>query len=170
MSKYRQIGMRVTISVSVGILVAAIAVIVAWRNMRSMIAVRPEQMATGQGIGEIEDLVHAYHAGMKVLPKSLEEVRGASSLSTSSSCQQMSFSQIIGRAACRRFSLDHNRFRSCWMGSEPIAASSFPNSRSIAQSSRRTTISSRSWLSCGRSSLWVVPLSMPATRDLRSGL
>ena len=45
--------------------------------------VRPEQWATRQAICEIEELVHAYHAGTKALPKSLEEVRGALSLQAS---------------------------------------------------------------------------------------
>jgi general secretion pathway protein G len=83
MNKHQRIGIRIATSASVGILVAAIATIVAWRNIRAMWEVRPEQRATRQAIFEIEDLVHAYYASTAALPKSLEEVRGASSLQVS---------------------------------------------------------------------------------------
>ncbi len=83
MNKYQQIGLRIAISTTVGILVAAIATVAAWRDIRKMSFVRPEQRATRQAILEIEDLVHAYRADTKALPKSLEQVRGASSLQVS---------------------------------------------------------------------------------------
>ncbi len=83
MDKYHQIGLRVAISTSVGVLVAAITIVGAWRNIRGLWEVRLEQRATRQAILEIEELVHAYHADTKALPKSLEEVRGASSLQVS---------------------------------------------------------------------------------------
>jgi len=83
MNKYQRIGIRVAISASVGIIVAALAIVVAWRNIRAMREVRLEQWATRQAIREIEELVQTYRWSQKTLPQSLEEVRGASSLGVS---------------------------------------------------------------------------------------
>ena len=57
MTKYQRIGLRVGISTTVGVLVAAIAIVVAWRNIGDMEQVRPEQWATRQAIVEIEEMV-----------------------------------------------------------------------------------------------------------------
>ena len=74
MNKYRRIGLRIAISTTVGILVAAIAVVAAWRDIASMTHVRPEQSATRQAIYEITDLIQMYRGSKKTLPRSLEEV------------------------------------------------------------------------------------------------
>ena len=74
MNKYQRIGIRLAISTTVGILVAAIAVVAAWRNIAGMKHVRPEQSATRQAIYEITDLIQMYRGSKKTLPRSLEEV------------------------------------------------------------------------------------------------
>jgi hypothetical protein len=74
MTKYQRIGLRVAISACVGILVAATATVVAWRNIGGMSQVRPEQWATRDAIFETEEMVRMYHATTKALPKSLEEL------------------------------------------------------------------------------------------------
>ncbi len=74
MNKYQRIGLRIAISTTVGILVAAIAVVAAWRNIASMKHVRPEQSATRQALYEIPDCIQRYRGSKKTLPQSLEEV------------------------------------------------------------------------------------------------
>jgi general secretion pathway protein G len=74
MNKYQRIGIRIAISASVGILVAAIAIVAAWRSIGSMWQVRPEQWTTRTAILELEKVVQMYHGTTKTLPKSLEEL------------------------------------------------------------------------------------------------
>jgi general secretion pathway protein G len=74
MTKYQRIGLRVGISTTVGVLVAAIAIVVAWRNIRDMRQVRPEQGVTRGAIGQIALMVRMYHEDARALPKSLEEL------------------------------------------------------------------------------------------------
>ena len=74
MNKYQRIGLRIPISATVGILVAGIAIVVAWRNIGGWHEVRPEQWTTRYAILEIEDMVQMYRATTKALPKSLEEL------------------------------------------------------------------------------------------------
>ena len=77
MNKYQRIGIRVAISTNVGIVVAAIAIVAAWRHTGHMSEVRPEQWATRQTIGEIDGLMQMYRNATKTLPGSLEELRRA---------------------------------------------------------------------------------------------
>jgi hypothetical protein len=75
MNKYQWIGLRIAVSIGVGILVAAVAIGVAWRNTHAMLEVRPEQWATRQTIGEIDALIQMYRNDTRTLPRSLEELR-----------------------------------------------------------------------------------------------
>ncbi len=75
MSKYQRIGIRVAISTNVGILVAAIALVVAWRNIGGMGEVRPEQWATHQAMSDIDGLIQMHRNATRTLPRSLEELR-----------------------------------------------------------------------------------------------
>jgi general secretion pathway protein G len=76
MNRYQRIGLRIAISTGVGILVAVIAMVVAWRNVGDMSQVRSEQWATRQAIRDIEKVVQRYRGVKKPLPESLEELRG----------------------------------------------------------------------------------------------
>jgi hypothetical protein len=76
MNKYQRIGLRVGISMTIGLLVATIALVVAWRDIGSMRQVRPEQWATDDAIFQIEDMIKMDRGTSKTLPGSLEEVRG----------------------------------------------------------------------------------------------
>ena len=76
MNKYQQIGLRIAISTGVGVLVAVIAVVVAWRNIASMKYVRPEQSATREAIYGITDLIQQYRGTSQAQPGALEEVQG----------------------------------------------------------------------------------------------
>jgi len=75
MNKHRQMGIRIAISMGVGVLVAAIALAVAWRNIGGMSNIWPEQWATHRAIGTIEDIIQMHRATTKTLPKSLEDLR-----------------------------------------------------------------------------------------------
>ena len=68
MNKYQRIGIRVAISTNVGILVAAVAIVIAWRDTGHMSEVRPEQWATHQAMGEIDGLIQIYRNATKTLP------------------------------------------------------------------------------------------------------
>jgi len=76
MNKYQRIGIRVAIATNVGLLVAAIAIAVAWRDIGDMSRVRSEQWATRQVISDIRKSLQMYRGAGKPLPKSLEEFRG----------------------------------------------------------------------------------------------
>ena len=76
MTKYQRIGLRVVISTTVRALVAAIGVVVAWRDVGNMDQVRSEQRATRQAIHDIERAVQRLREANKALPQSLEELRG----------------------------------------------------------------------------------------------
>lgn len=76
MNEYQWMGIRVALSTSVGLLVATIAMVVAWRNVGDMGQVRSEQWATRQAIRGIEKSLQMYPETNKTLPKSLEEFRG----------------------------------------------------------------------------------------------
>jgi hypothetical protein len=76
MNKYQRIGIRVAISTNVGLLVAAIAIVVAWRDIGDTNRVRSEQWATRQAISDIKKSLQMYRGAGKPLPKSLEEFRG----------------------------------------------------------------------------------------------
>ncbi len=75
MSKYQRIGIRIAIATNVGVIVAAIALVVAWRDSGDMSEVRPEQWATRQAMGEIDGLIQIYRNATKTLPRSLEGLR-----------------------------------------------------------------------------------------------
>jgi general secretion pathway protein G len=76
MNKYQRIGIRVAISTNVGVLVAAIAIVVAWRDIGDTNRVRSEQWATRQAISDIKKSLQMYRGAGKPPPKSLEEFRG----------------------------------------------------------------------------------------------
>ncbi len=75
MSRYQRIGIRVAGATNVGILVAGIAIVVAWRDTGHMSELRPEQWATRQAMGEIDGLIQMYHNATRTLPRVLEELR-----------------------------------------------------------------------------------------------
>lgn len=76
MNRYQRIGIRVAISTNVGLLVAAIAIVVAWRDIGDTNQVRSEQWATRQTISDIKKSLQMYRGAGKPLPQSLEEFRG----------------------------------------------------------------------------------------------
>lgn len=74
MTKYQRIGLRVGISTTVGVLVAAIATVVAWRNIGWMSNFRPEQALTRHLLETMEPLIETYRAETKTLPQSWGEL------------------------------------------------------------------------------------------------
>jgi len=76
MNKYQQIGIRVAVSMGVGVLVAVLAILVAWRDIGNMDEIQSEQRTTRQAIRDIERAVQTYREAKATLPESLEEVRG----------------------------------------------------------------------------------------------
>jgi hypothetical protein len=76
MNKYQRIGIRVAAATNVGLVVAAIAIVVAWRDVGDTNRVRSEQWATRQAISDIKKSLQMYRETGKPLPKSLEEFRG----------------------------------------------------------------------------------------------
>jgi hypothetical protein len=77
MNKYQRIGIRIAVSTNVGLLVTAVAIVVAWRDIGNMDQIRSEQRTTRQGIRDIERSVQRYRETKATLPESLEEVRGS---------------------------------------------------------------------------------------------
>jgi hypothetical protein len=75
MNKHQRIATRVAISTSVGILVAAIACLAAWRSIGWMPNVRPEQASTRQLLELMEPLIEAYCTETKTVPQSWVELR-----------------------------------------------------------------------------------------------
>jgi hypothetical protein len=75
MHKYQRIGIRLAISTGVGILVAAIACLAAWRSIGWMPNVRPEQASTQRLLEIMEPLIEAYCTGTKTVPQSWGELR-----------------------------------------------------------------------------------------------
>jgi len=74
MTNYQRIGLRIAISTSVGVLVASIAVVVAWRNIGWMSNFQPEQALTHQLLEVMEPLIETYCAETKTVPQSWGEL------------------------------------------------------------------------------------------------
>jgi hypothetical protein len=75
MNKHQRIATRIAISTSVGILVAAIARLGAWRSIGWMPNVRPEQPSTQQLLELMKPLIEAYCTKTKTVPQSRVELR-----------------------------------------------------------------------------------------------
>ncbi len=75
MTKYQRIGLRVGISMSVGVLVAAIAIVVAWRSLGSMSNFRLEQAWTQERLRQIRWVIESNRAETKNVPQSWGELR-----------------------------------------------------------------------------------------------
>jgi len=75
MNKYQRIGIRVAISTNVGLLVAVIACLAAWRDIGGRINFWPEGLATRRALDELNSLIEAYQRDAKTLPPSLADLR-----------------------------------------------------------------------------------------------
>jgi type II secretory pathway pseudopilin PulG len=75
MNKHQRIGIRIAISASVGILVAAIALVVAWYNFGGRNNFWPEQRATRLTLRGLDLLIEVYKRETKALPASLADLR-----------------------------------------------------------------------------------------------
>lgn len=75
MSKYQRIGIRVATATNVGVLVAAIALVVAWRNFGGLPNFWPEQQATRLALRGLDLLIEVYKQETKALPASLADLR-----------------------------------------------------------------------------------------------
>ena len=75
MNKYQRINIRVATAVSVGVLVAAIALAVAWRNLGRLPNFWPEQQATRLTLQDLDSLIGVYQQETKALPASLADLR-----------------------------------------------------------------------------------------------